>query len=204
VENLGKPYSQCEDNLSQSYSSLYRAFNGQGKYYRRKDCLDFMIQRYAADNCDCIFNNLITGDDGKKYCELNDFLSCLNKTENRFNGDQFLDNCPLECNQTDYEVSVLTSSATSLGYLKEYAEYNYEGQYSQNFNPATSAYVVNVYFSELGYTQIVGVPNYTPISLISNIGGTLGLFLGMSLLSFIEIVDLIIQMILTPTKSRPN
>jgi hypothetical protein len=204
VKSLSRPYGQCDDNLIEIDPSLYQAFDGKGKKYRRKDCLDIMVQRFVAKNCDCIFNALITEDNGKKYCQSNESFDCIQKFVNQTNEDELYNICPFECNSIDYDISISTSSATSFDYLKEYLEYNYEDEYPKYFNIATSAFRVNIYFSELTYTRIVEVPNYTPISLISNIGGTLGLFLGMSLLSFIEIVDLVIQMILASTRLNSN
>jgi hypothetical protein len=163
-----------------------------------------MIQRFLAEKCGCIFVALITQGKGERYCNVAESRECFDNFINRSEKNQFLAQCPSECDIIDYDTSISTLSATSLDYLKEYVEYNYEGQFSRILNLSSSAYLINIYFNELGYTQIVEVPNYTPISLISNIGGTLGLFLGMSLLSFIEIVDLVIQMILTSTRSNSN
>jgi hypothetical protein len=203
VNSLAKPYSQCDEDLSGLDPSVYKAFNGTGKKYRRKDCLDIVIQRFAAKNCGCIFIESITKDDGEKYCKSkND--SCFSKIENLTNNSEFFKNCPLECNQTDYDISISTSSPSSIDYLKSFTKHNFEDQFPEDYGLVKSAFRVNIYFSELTYTQIVEVPNYTPISLISSIGGTLGLFLGMSLLSIIEIVDLLIQMILTTTQPLSN
>jgi hypothetical protein len=202
VKNLAKPYGQCDDESIKSNPSFYRAFDEKGKTYRQKDCLNIMTQRSTAKNCDCVLSGLITEDNTVKYCESNVFLECFNRVINQTKNDQFLKDCPFECNLIEYDFSISTSSASSSDYLKSFAEYNYGNKYSSE--NSSSAYAVNIFFSELTHARIVEVPNYTPISLISNIGGTLGLFLGMSLLSFIEIVDLIIQMILKSTRSNSN
>jgi hypothetical protein len=205
VNSLASPYGHCVDKSSGLDPYFYQAFDRKGKKYRQKNCLDIMIQKYAAKMCDCIFNGLVTENNGEKYCQLNETFQCITKLLNQTNSDQFINNCPLECNQTDYDISISTSSSSQLDYLKSYEELNNEGDsFSLNYSSVKSIFSIYIYFNELGYTQIVEVPNYTPISLISNIGGTLGLFLGMSLLSFIEIVDLVIQMILTSTRSNSN
>ncbi len=49
-----------------------------------------------------------------------------------------------------------------------------------------------VYFKELKYTLMSQQPQMELSNLISNTGGILGLFLGISFLSFIELVELAI------------
>lgn len=61
------------------------------------------------------------------------------------------------------------------------------------------------FYGDLGYNEYDEVPSMNWIDLVSNIGGTLGLFLGMSFLSFVEIIDIIMQIFLTkPNKTSPN
>ena len=55
--------------------------------------------------------------------------------------------------------------------------------------------LVNIYYSDISYTYISESPYWTWTSLFSNFGGQLGLFIGMSVLSFIEFIDLIFQLI---------
>ncbi len=51
--------------------------------------------------------------------------------------------------------------------------------------------LVSVYFDELKYTKIDQIPKMDLTSLISGIGGNLGLFLGLSICSFMELFELI-------------
>ena len=53
---------------------------------------------------------------------------------------------------------------------------------------------VYIYFGDLRYTLISQQPKTILADLVSNVGGTLGLFLGMSFLSFIEIVEIIFEL----------
>ena len=54
----------------------------------------------------------------------------------------------------------------------------------------------NIYFENLVYTMIEESASQTIVSLISNIGGTLGLFMGISLLSLIELLEIITEVFL--------
>ena len=52
-----------------------------------------------------------------------------------------------------------------------------------------------VYYKELKYTRISQEPNTMLFNVISNVGGILGLFLGISFLSFMEIFEMLFQII---------
>ena len=53
----------------------------------------------------------------------------------------------------------------------------------------TSGFLLQVFFTDLKYTYIESSSTYSPFSLMSDIGGSLGLFLGSSLLTLCELVD---------------
>ena len=61
---------------------------------------------------------------------------------------------------------------------------------------------INIYYDLLEYTEIVEVEKTSLIDLFSSIGGTLGLFLGMSFLSIIEIFELIVAGLIFAFKSK--
>ncbi len=55
---------------------------------------------------------------------------------------------------------------------------------------------LNVFYDRLSYTEITEKPSFPFVDLVSNVGGTFGLFIGISLLSLLEIVELIYEMLL--------
>ena len=52
---------------------------------------------------------------------------------------------------------------------------------------------IYIYYESLKYTKISQIPKALPFDLISNIGGILGLFVGLSFVSLFEIAELIIE-----------
>jgi hypothetical protein len=55
---------------------------------------------------------------------------------------------------------------------------------------------VKIFYEGLYYTEISETESQTVFDLISSIGGTMGLFIGISLLSFIEILEIIIEILI--------
>lgn len=54
---------------------------------------------------------------------------------------------------------------------------------------------ISIFYSELGYRKFYEIEKMNIIDLVSNVGGTLGLFLGMSFLSFVEIIDIFLNIL---------
>ena len=52
---------------------------------------------------------------------------------------------------------------------------------------------LNIYFEQLSYTEISQNAKTELVDLVSNIGGLLGLFIGTSFLSFVEIIEIFIE-----------
>lgn len=57
-----------------------------------------------------------------------------------------------------------------------------------------------IYFDELDFTQISEQEATSLVVLISNIGGALGLFVGVSMLSILELVDLFVSLVTLPIR----
>ena len=61
-----------------------------------------------------------------------------------------------------------------------------------------------IFYESLSYTLTTEAPKIDLVSLLANIGGTLGLFLGVSALSACELVEVLIQIILLRKKSKSS
>lgn len=86
-----------------------------------------------------------------------------------------------ECDLLDYSMSAFTS---------------------QNLASNNDSLELTVYFPELKYTVVSENPKTEFFSLISNIGGLLGLFIGTSFMSFVEIIEILFEIIFIFYESR--
>jgi len=103
--------------------------------------------------------------------------------------------CPLECDSMSYEVnnylelmpdngSISNATKLDLKYLNQFETYEQVNKH---------LVAVRVYYKNLKYTLISEEPKAELFNFISNIGGILGLFIGISFLSLIEIFEIIIE-----------
>ncbi len=111
------------------------------------------------------------------------------------------DQCPLECETNNFPLSLSFSDYPN----KNYAMFLYENSFLKSafgnkpfdFNELKKNVLsFSVFFDQLKYTNITQIPKYYPLDLIASIGGFLGLLLGTSLLTFVEIIESILTIIL--------
>ena len=215
-EYLPKPYSSCEvDNVNPHNfdSHLYQIISHSAYQYKQQLCFIQCLQEMSNKTCNCTnpwFNSLLDAD----YCWTEDQIACTN---NIFDEDfiteyvpancgQF---CPLECNTTEYKTSY--SSAELVGDL--YLEYIRERpSLAEDFINRTldvetarkSFSFFFVAYETLTYTYSYESPSMNIVALLANIGGTLGLFLGVSALTVCEIFEILMELILINRETDIN
>jgi hypothetical protein len=198
------PYGVCND-LSDFDSDIYKFMVNSNKTYRQYDCLNLCLQQVITKICGCYYTKYPMFDQAKACLNLTQ-LNCTNYIETGFaNGysQRCLDKCPLECESVTYDYSVSTLDFPS----REFYETSINDRtfykilsntfgtnvtydlYKENFLS------LNVFLSSNKYTQIIEIPKISTIDLISGIGGSIGIFLGFSIFSLIEVLELLFQVI---------
>jgi hypothetical protein len=178
---LGPPYNNCLKDVKSidSFDShLYRYIIQSTNYsYKQSDCLYYCIgklffsQLNMTNKIDRIENILV---EYSQYYETMQkvYLDILKKGiyETCFD-------CPEECDSIQYDIShSLTKLSTQKFQIDNYIFFS-------------------VYYENLQYTVIDQIEKMDIFDLISNIGGNLGLFIGISFLSFAELIELFVEII---------
>lgn len=107
--------------------------------------------------------------------------------------------CPLECNSTEFSTS-LTSSEIIGDLFADFINSKTNSLYSDfettmpvSSDEARKSFTsFQLYYSSNTYTLSNEAPSMDVVALLANIGGTLGLFLGVSLLHFCELIEVLI------------
>jgi hypothetical protein len=173
-------------------------FYNNSKYnymYRQMNCYEVCICKQLTKQCNCSCDNIYELTNANKNCLDNN--ECYEKGLREFNFiEKCQDLCPLKCNTSSFRSSSQEFEISFDEYgtkVKESFE-NYSSQFNLTMNKNRTL-GLNVFFDELKYTKSIQIPKITIPSLVSTLGGTLGLFLGLSLLSFVEILDFLIQLL---------
>ena len=204
INKKPKPFSECIGGLDKpdSFDSdLYREVFKIYKTYNQRLCIDMCLQKYIVENTGCYikfypnYNNSLPCNSEKNIkeaLELRYFF--YNEKEN----EKCYQHCPFKCDTQKF----ILSSTNKCNFLTDEQSNIIKYNPSKKFINYTVQDIkenfveIKVYYPKLEYTRIDEFAKITELDLISNIGGTMGLFLGMSFLSLIEIVEFLTKEIL--------
>ena len=132
---------------------------------------------------------------------------------------RYIDKCPLECDSMKYgfQLSSLfypsyeayrqltTETCPPACYPLSNSTITYYTYFLNTYKIDVSTYdlykdyfySMKIYYAKATFTQITEVPQQGVIDLLSSLGGTLGMFLGFSIFSLIEVFELIIYVLWT-------
>ena len=201
---LGQPYNDCIEDLS-SYNSGFVNFD-----YRRENCLQLCSQEHIVKKCNCTLEDIWSNKDSMFY-DFNDYskpMQCYKTEWAKYEfKEKCFDKCPLECNSIYYKVNAMSRSHSPSVKRFQTVIDSYAERYNLTEEDATyyvkkRATEMFVNFKELKYTEITQEPKLILADFIAGLGGTLGLFLGVSILSFAEIVEVFIRIILLAKSNR--
>jgi hypothetical protein len=210
---LSSPYSDCLSDLSNppnSYAdSLFSHFDSLNvTLYDQDFCFTICFQDKLIDKCNC--SDIITPTiRNAKYCETNDELECLNQFNDFFSKsdlNSLCENaCPSQCQSIEYKLGLSTSSFPTLSYAKNIQTSHLNlNKFPSDINDTELIEFCNkgflkviISYENLYYTLIDEVPAMTLNDLLGNLGGQLGLFIGISFLSLVELIELIVTLSIT-------
>ena len=188
---LPYPYSDCyaestDDDESKTFDSdIVKTMKSLNMKYRQKDCFDMCFQQYIIQQCDCYLPNTYSFQNQNPCTNILNMFCFYQKYKEYF--EYYFHNvchklCPSECETIKYSVSASFSDFPSKMSYNLWA--NSPKLMTHNKTPRTfeslkrEMIYLYIYFDELKYMSTRELPNLTFIELLSNIGGTLGLFLG--------------------------
>ena len=203
-----KPYSDCTNDLKSpdSYSSkTYKDSFSINKTYSFFDCRKVCLDGLVRSMCNCSI--IIKQNSKYDICfangpMINSQFKCISKVYPLFGSNpKYLEDCdcPIECEKTYFTHSVSVAEYPTLKYSNylrntsliksKYSNITYDKM-------KKSVSRIQIYFNEMKETVISEKIKTEMSDLVSNFGGTLGLFLGLSFLSLIEFVEIGLQILI--------
>ena len=220
-----QPYSNCVENLESidSYNSLtYKKLinQNQNQTYKYINCYLFCIQKHLGDICNCQLDylNLIYYNE-MRLCYLNETTreqdgECFQKSLKMMLNDSITYlkkcDCPFECEYNFFKNTNSFAEFPTRKYLPFLMNSSLiKSLYNYNLNDSLNTFEMlkksvarlQINYQEMMQTFITEYPKMQAADLVSSVGGILGLFLGLSFLSFIEIIDFLVQFINILVKS---
>ncbi len=202
-----KRFSDCLTELKSEnvYSKqLFGYFKDLNvNYYDQNFCYTLCYQDKLINECRCC--DIITPSiRNSNFCESESETECMDDFDKFFSTadlKQVCESaCPQKCNSIEYELSVSTATFPTLSYLKnlqavsDILPKNLSDSELKDFGREGMLKLI-VNYDDLYYTSIDESQKKTFEGLIGELGGSLGLLIGLSVLSLIEIIDLFIKLI---------
>ncbi|XP_078357599.1 acid-sensing ion channel 1-like [Oculina patagonica] len=198
IMNLPLPYST---NCSNENLFMFR---NTGYKYSKPACLTECLSEYVIRKCGC--RPVEYPDQTIPLCAPKDLILCVVPETEIFATSKEKDackkNCQQPCEHTEYETSLSNAGLQRDVFIKKLSSspnVTVDFPFYKNFmNMSYSEkkeYIddnivsLDVYFGDLSYDEIEQTPVFETWTLISNLGGNFGLFLGMSILTVLEFID---------------
>ena len=197
------PYSDCavlEDNSLKADladRSIFDQVVQTNSSYTQNTCFSFCAQEMTTKQCKCNSQRIGYKVTGVSYCDMETEFDCAENVWNSFReiSENCLPKCPLECSRSilnsRYAFNMQTRNAlridpTSLPFLANMSSADAKEYLFEN--------IVNIEIVFDHLTSVVSEeePKISIMQLIGILSGHLHLFLGISLLSFFEIFELVI------------
>ncbi|CAF1039325.1 unnamed protein product [Adineta steineri] len=213
---LQSPYTSCNDKIDLWMQAMYENYPNLDYQYSQTLCTKLSVQIYTYEKCGCVnpyiwdMRSIILPHTKKTifapFCNTTD--PCFNKAVELYinsladlNNDDL--NCPAECSIVDFitkKSSLLTPMPWQLYGIKTFVENSliplpsdWSTTWSEYIytNYVAVSVVQGTYFVESNIQQA----SINLIDVLSNIGGQTGLWLGISLLSIMELFEMFYRLI---------
>ncbi|KAJ8022807.1 Amiloride-sensitive sodium channel subunit beta [Holothuria leucospilota] len=193
LKRLGGRYGECTDKETKNHLS-------SDKYdYSIISCQKKCLLDHMKERCGCV-NNIYDDYANVPYCKDERLgksqVQCQRQVERSFYTNRIKCTCPAPCHEYVYNTKLSTARWPSETYephlrdkLKAEDITAFRSLDKTKFS-RENLVRLQIYFEELNYELIEQVPAYTVAEVLSNIGGTLGLYIGFSALTVFEVIIL--------------
>jgi hypothetical protein len=209
VNQMDQPYSECSMS---SDSILYKRILSLNVSYIRADCISLCRQVLIERECKC-YDLKFPRIDSNKFCNSSWEYDCIRNQSKLYDGSgissECNEMCPFECKKVIFSTIHSQINEFSTEKAQEYFEHKLLNPKYKELNLSItdvkqSIINLNVFYDRLSFAEITEKPSFHFVDLISNVGGTFGLFIGISLLSLLEVVEIIYEMLFISFKKSRN
>jgi hypothetical protein len=186
---LKYPFNNCWERENLPDTTLVRQLSATNITYRQINCFEVCFQDFVRNYA---LEHELSENEAKEK-------EIVNNYDRVRNCDHL---CPLECESIQYKISQSTYSLSDLGYYEKYLSsliplvekklnitVNSTDEFSKNYLDLV------IVPESLKYTKISQTPKTSLSALISNLGGSTGLFLDLSFISVCRAIEFFLGVI---------
>lgn len=205
---LPTPYSECADVLNdktlfdnKKSAKVLLALNELNISYSNAFCAEMLAQANIIQAYECYDPRLLVAfTNNSKACE--DYLMLSEDLAESYSSEEIFQNCPLACEQIYYKLDITKQEFPTNAFYQE-SLFRRPNYFQKIFNVNSSQDVtmkafgesltrVSIIYRDLTVTQMSEKPKIDMPTLFSNLGGIIGIFLGFSVLTLAELIELLV------------
>jgi hypothetical protein len=203
---LSKPYSNCDldnEEAEPNFNSEFYDLIRHSKYeYTQQFCLTQCAQSLILAECNCTFTRFTSLLNSPYQCSSSDSIACATKTYYEKYLEVYdsycIPQCPLECHLTEFTYSNsfrLLNGGLYLYDIKKSENLSMDFELTPiNANTVSECVThIRIYYESLSYTISTEAPETNTVSFLAQLGGHLGAILGVSFVTFGEVVYLFVS-----------
>lgn len=178
--------------------SVYKRF--KGSKYSVQGCMYSCLAEAQKDKCKCTEGKFPVGGE---ICLNVTELQCVQEQQKRYDNDELgcSRRCPQPCQQMSFRTS-MSNSAWAQSYEKQVqammrreGDTNFKNMGNDKDTLRQNFLRIKIYFEELNMEKITYSEYYAFENLMSDVGGQLGLWIGVSFITVAEVIKLLLDMI---------
>ena len=218
------PYGHCivqsdnslGSNTISDYTYYYQTL--QTNYnYRQSVCLDFCFQALTNSQCGCSNYWINVNNTGYDWCLTSTQRTCAdNLFANTYMSGTYISTncapkCPSICEFSEFHKTVSHYAyPPSSVYVEKRLQHNasmvsrFSGQTDFTTDLISHMAQITVFYEKTGFYDIEEDPKFTLFSLLGELGGCMHLFLGMSVVSCIELIELVFRGLIIACTEDPT
>ncbi|KAK0055370.1 amiloride-sensitive sodium channel subunit gamma-2 [Biomphalaria pfeifferi] len=195
ISRLGGHYIACKD--VDKFHSTY------GVSYTRNLCQKMCLLRKIHEKCKCLdthynYINILMKFVDNRTCLTQDEVHCLTEVKDSFVGDEESCGCYSPCSEKVYDAYISSRQWPNDDIAEVLIQEvcNSKPNVCNTLKNKTSVekresfLKLNIFYRDLNFQEMKEESDYDKYQLMSDFGGTIGLWLGLSILSAFEIVQL--------------
>ncbi|BFZ05750.1 hypothetical protein BsWGS_08789 [Bradybaena similaris] len=214
IRRLPQPYENCDESSVNNSNNLYGRWNYT---YTENGCKKSCFQMSLYDHCACCLTSLpcnaseifrmagkVFHNESIPFCDYQNKknAACMLKVEDLFKYDKrkCAQSCPPACLETIYTTVVSSGFWPTESYFPILLQLRNRSSETSLNNFSANNLKLYVYYSSLFVNEIETKKEYDTYRVISDVGGQIGLMVGASLLTAVELVELLADILVVYTR----
>ncbi|XP_071953220.1 epithelial sodium channel subunit alpha-like [Antedon mediterranea] len=198
TSRIGRPYNTCVKDSDESYHNIYHDLYGMS--YSVQACTKSCYQKRVVGQCGCYDSNYpFKG--GTQPCRYSDVeqKQCMSKVNDDYKNNVFKCDCPQPCTDDTFKTTQSFTYWPTPEYKVDFMELLSEASpalndlvRNENFDGTSlreNLLLLDIYFGDLNYDAMEQSPLYSKSDLAGGLGGTVGLWIGVSVLTVFEAIE---------------